>query len=96
VVFASERGGNWDIYGLSIDEKGRRQGRPKQLTTDSAHDTTPIYSPDGQYIFFRSNRDGEWAVWVMKADGTNQRRLILTDGSDIWNREKISIIGYAR
>jgi Tol biopolymer transport system component len=93
VVFASQRGGNWDIYRLTVDEAGRPQGMPEQLTTDPASDTTPVHSPDGQHIFFRSNRDAGWAVWVMNDDGIGQRRLILTDGSDAWNREKISVTG---
>ncbi len=96
VVFASQRGGNWDIYRLSMDETGQLQGQVKQLTTDPSHDTTPIHTPDGQYIFFRSSRDGQWAIWVMNVDGTNQRHLLQTDGSDAWNREKISIAGNAR
>ncbi len=92
IVFTSQQGGNWDIYRVTLDEIGRPQGNPEQLTIDPAHDTTPVYSPDGRFIFFRSNRDNRWAIWVMNADGTDQQSLIVTDGTDAWNREKISVI----
>jgi TolB protein len=28
-----------------------------------------VYSPDGRYIAFRSNREGQWNVYVMPAEG---------------------------
>jgi Tol biopolymer transport system component len=92
IVFTSQKGGNWDIYRVTLDTLGRPTGDPKQLTTDNADDVTPVFSPDGRFIFFRSDRKEEWAIWVMNADGTNQRPLVVTGGSDVWNREKISIV----
>ena len=34
-----------------------------QLTTNRSHDDQPVFSPDGQFVYFRSNRGGFWNVW---------------------------------
>ncbi len=35
----------------------------------------PSWSPDGSSIVFKSNRDGWFQIWIMNADGSNQRNL---------------------
>jgi TolB protein len=34
-----------------------------------------LWSPDGRHIAFRSTRDGNVELYVMRADGSAQRRL---------------------
>ncbi|MFQ5879392.1 MAG: TolB family protein, partial [Dehalococcoidia bacterium] len=41
---------------------------------NSADDTYPQWSPGGR-IAFHSNRDGNWEIYVMNPDGSNQTRL---------------------
>ena len=36
-----------------------------RLTDHSAEDRSPSWSPDGRYIAFESNRDGDWGIYVM-------------------------------
>ena len=33
------------------------------------------WSPDGSQIAFLTDRTGQWAIWIMNADGTNQRPM---------------------
>ncbi len=47
----------------------------KPLTTHPASDTTPDWSHDGSKIAFVSFRDGPPFIYVMNADGTDQKRL---------------------
>jgi dipeptidyl aminopeptidase/acylaminoacyl peptidase len=47
----------------------------KALTTDPANDLRPAWSPDGARIAFFSLRSGNYDIWVMNADGGNQRQL---------------------
>ena len=38
-------------------------------------DFYPSFSPDGSKIAFSSDRDGNYEIYVMNADGSNQTRL---------------------
>jgi Tol biopolymer transport system component len=52
---------NEDIW--MIDENGNNQ----QLTTNGSADRFPVFSPDGKWIYFVSNRGGNWAIWRITA-----------------------------
>src|SRR5262245_11005718 len=70
LVYASHAAGNWDIY---FQRVGGRN--PVNLTRDStADDTQPVFSPDGERIAFRSEREGG-GIFVMGATGENVSRL---------------------
>ena len=56
---------------------GSDGSNPRRLTTDGGQ--FPSWSPDGGYIAFSSDRDGNDEIYVMDADGSNPRRLT-TDG----------------
>ncbi|MDP3879409.1 MAG: hypothetical protein Q8Q07_03775, partial [Dehalococcoidales bacterium] len=47
-------------------------------------DIMPTFSPDGTEISFVSNRDGNYEIYVMNADGTGQTRLTDNDVSDTY------------
>ncbi|MCQ2238839.1 MAG: S41 family peptidase [Bacteroidaceae bacterium] len=59
-----------DIYSVSVNG-----GDARQLTTNSAYDTTPVWSPDGTKIAFTSDREGVSEVYVMDARGGVPTRL---------------------
>lgn len=44
-------------------------GEARQLTTHTANDTSPAWSPDGQHILFLSNRDETTQVWRVPVEG---------------------------
>ncbi len=45
-------------------------------------DLWPKYSPDGKQIVFSSRRDDDFEIYLMNADGSNQRRLTESPGVD--------------
>lgn len=53
-----------------------------KLTNNSADDRYASYSPDGNQIVFESTRDGNWEVYTMNSDGSNQQRLIASEFED--------------
>src|SRR5882724_11930853 len=69
-VYAGYASGNWDIYLQRVGGKN-----PINLTKDSAaDDTQPAFSPDGDRIAFRSEREGG-GIFVMGATGESVKRL---------------------
>jgi len=47
-----------------------RPGKP------APNSVAPTWSPDGQSILFLSDRDGAWKLYIMNADGSNQRLFL--------------------
>lgn len=67
LLFASTRHNDApDIYLQKVDGVS-----VVQLTSDSADDAFPTFSPDGQHIAFSSTRNGNWDIYVMDSDGRN-------------------------
>jgi Tol biopolymer transport system component len=54
----------------------------RQLTSSTATNVRPAWSPDGKSIAFQSNRDGPYHIYVMNTDGTNLRQLTSGDNDD--------------
>lgn len=66
IVYAGGSGVARDVYVVSA-----LGGAPFQLTSSSANETDPVWSPDGAHVAFVSDAAGEADVWVMDADGTD-------------------------
>lgn len=62
-----------------VDSKG---GTARQLTSNSAHDFQPIWSPDGNQIAFSSDRYGNFDVYVISKDGGSPKRITYHSASD--------------
>ena len=86
IVFHAKRDGQSDIYVINDDGSGERR-----LTFTPARDFNPRWSPDGKHIAFRRKIPGEIIkipgeqiqtytsdVFLMDADGSNQRNLTNT------------------
>ncbi|RMF05689.1 MAG: hypothetical protein D6768_00775 [Chloroflexi bacterium] len=39
------------------------------------NNAAPVWSPDGSQIAFVTDRTGRWEIWIMNADGSNQRPM---------------------
>jgi len=70
---------NFDIYTIAVEG-----GPEKRLTTDPGKDDGPDFSPDGNYIYFNSDRTGHMQVWRMNADGSNQEQITHDETGDVF------------
>ncbi len=43
-------------------------GKPVAVTDDDAADFSPVWSPDGRYLYFSSNRTGRMSLWRVRID----------------------------
>lgn len=67
---------NSDIYELDMDTNIARR-----LTKNAAIDTTPSYSPDGNFITFASDRSAGQQIYVMDNEGLSVARISHEGGS---------------
>jgi Tol biopolymer transport system component len=68
LVFSSSDGTQSNIHRAQLGAFPDEQS----LTTDSAQDILPSWSPDGSKVLFVSNRNGNDELWTMNADGSSQ------------------------
>ncbi len=94
LLFATSRRGTFGIYQASA-------ANPDSLVpllVDAAVNVEPALSPDRTRIAFssnRANRDGNYDLYVMDADGRNIRRLTTergTDGDPAWTPDGSRIV----
>lgn len=52
------------------------------MTEGGVGDSEPVWSSDGQYIYFSSHRENTWALWRVRADGGLPQRLTVGTGPE--------------
>ncbi|MCB9136144.1 MAG: TolB family protein [Anaerolineales bacterium] len=76
LAYCAERGGQYDIYTISVNG-----GEETQLTNEPGLDDGPEYAPDGKHIWFNSTRTGLMQVWCMEPDGANPTHIVQEDAN---------------
>lgn len=69
-------------------------GAPQQLT-QSGHDSSPVWSPDGKTIAFLSSRSGDSQVYLLSLEGGEAQKLTkLSTGADLvkWSPDGKTIV----
>jgi Tol biopolymer transport system component len=58
-----------------MDQDGRNKTQLTRAPAPASSDN-PVWSPDGTKLLFDTNRRGTAEIWVIDADGSNERVLI--------------------
>ena len=76
-IYGSRKSGDhWDIWRWKADgSQPLALTAPPLLRDHPTNNVSPSTSPDGKSVVFLTDRQGKWEMWVMDADGGNQRPL---------------------
>lgn len=76
ITYVAARGGS---RGVDVYTRALRGGVEQRLTQGEGHSDGPDFSHNGRRIYWNSDRSGHAQIWVMDADGQNQRQLFRDD-----------------
>lgn len=87
IIFASTRDGDYEIYELNLKEEHRLTQLTSNATRKCGNSRCPIHDIDPNAsvtgsIAFRSNRDGDYDIYVMRANGNGVKNLTRNRFSD--------------
>ncbi|MGH9947507.1 MAG: S41 family peptidase [Pyrinomonadaceae bacterium] len=74
-----------DIWSVAADG-----GAARLLVSHPANESRPMFSPDGRYLAFGSNRTGNGDIYILELESGNLRRLTFDDANDqidAWSRD---------
>ena len=77
IVFTRKQHDHWEVYAVNADGSNLRRltTTPARADDTPANSAAPAWSPDGQHIAFFTDRSGQWEIWVMNADGSDQKPM---------------------
>ena len=73
------RDGNWDVWVYDLERKVATR-----LTFHDGYDGDQVWSPDGKYIAFSSDRDGRENPYIKRADGSGEAERLAEIEHDFW------------
>jgi TolB protein len=74
------RDGGSQLFVLDV---GSSSAEPRRLATSTAIDTEPVFTADGRFIYFVSDRGGSPQIYKIPATGGNAERITFTGSYNI-------------
>jgi Tol biopolymer transport system component len=90
IIFNSVLRGQTSIFVIPSDG-----GTPRPLTDQTSENLNPSWSHDGNWIYFTSNRSGDWQIWKMTNQGEQAFQLTRQGGFEAFESVDGKFIYYA-
>ena len=81
IVYTANRRGLWCIARTHLDTRQEELVIHAVPSSDHHYDS-PEYTPDGEWIWFNSDRAGGMALWRMRPDGREAEQMSFGPGAD--------------
>jgi len=101
IAYTSNRSGNEDVWVVNVGQAlaGAADENAVNLTRSPERDRYPMWSPDGSRLTFNTNRDGDYEVYIMNADGSGQQNISRsphsTEGLADWSPDGRLLVLYS-
>ena len=80
-----------DLYVLPL-----QGGKAERITSGLGFDSQPMFSPNGEWIAFISDRSGSDNLWIARPDGSDARRLSDESQADMispaWTPDSLYVV----
>ena len=83
------------VFAGDLWKVSREGGAAERLTSGIGNESNPIFSPDGNWVAFTGEYDGNVDVYVVSANGGEPRRLTYHPGNDAvigWTPDGNSVV----
>ena len=77
---------NIEIFVMNSDGSNQRR-----LTYNPTSDGMPAWFPDSKHLAFRSDRDGQWGIYVMNLSGSGVRKITNAHMREHWTWERMKV-----
>lgn len=96
MLYHTNQTGDWEIFQLGLDGTNPIfESNLSRGVGEGIHDVAPTRSPNGEYVAFVSNRDGNWELYITSADGSFVQRATYNEGVDtdpVWSPNGESLV----
>lgn len=75
IAFWASRSGQRDLFTVRARPRNGITPEPVALLSDPSVDWNPVFSPDGIFLYFLSDRDGKMSLWRMRIDADSGEAL---------------------
>jgi Tol biopolymer transport system component len=71
-------------------------GRSSRITTEASNDGWPSWSRDGRFVYFGSDRSGDWQVWKAPAEGGQAVQVTRKGGREAFESPDGKFVYYVK